>query len=332
MGVIMKQIRKHIDIFNCPACGADLKLLETKITCEKGHTYQINEQIPDFLTAAPSNSVEEKISAFYETTPFPDYEGLESINSLVAKAEKGGFAKLLDRTIPHNTNILEVGCGTGQLSNFLSYGQRNVFAVDFSHNSLKLAEAFRQRNNLENAGFYRMNLFNPCFKNGSFDLVICNGVLHHTADPKAGFDSIASMVKKNGYILLGLYNKYGRLTNDVRGMILKMFNGKPVNLDPRVRKAKLTGAKREAWIKDQYYNPHESRHTIGEVLNWLHDRGFEFVSSIPSSSGSSYEGKRNIFIKHWHGYGITRLVTQLGLLLKRDNEGGFFIVVGKRKR
>ena len=35
-----------------------------------------------------------------------------------------------------------------------------------------------------------MNLFKPCFKPEQFDVVLCNGVLHHTADPWGGFQSI----------------------------------------------------------------------------------------------------------------------------------------------
>lgn len=332
----MKQLVDHTSIFCCPACSADIVTQDGLIICKKGCTIEIKEGIPDFANVGSRdpvvNDIETRVNAFYESTPFPDYEGMESINSLVAKAEKGGFANLLDHRIPHNINILEVGCGTGQLSNFLSYGQRNVFGTDLSHNSLQLAESFRQRNNLEHAGFYKMNLFKPCFKEGSFDLVICNGVLHHTGDPRSGFTRIAPLVKKGGYILIGLYNKYGRLTNDVRKVILKMFNGKLVNIDPRVRKAKLTGAKLAAWIRDQYYNPHESRHTIGEVLHWIDAQGFEFVSSMPSATGSGYEGSKNIFTKHARGNALTRLVVQLGLIAKTDNEGGFFIVIAQRKR
>ena len=328
----MSHFSQNISFFNCPTCQADLQESKFGVTCDNGCSFDIVNKIPNLIVDEARDEIEEKIREFYEQTPFPDYEGLDSINTLVAKADKGGFAKLLDRVIPHNVNVLEVGCGTGQLSNFLSYGGRNIFAVDLSQNSLQLAESFRERNKLVHAGFYRMNLFQPCFKEESFDLVLCNGVLHHTKNPKEGFARIAPLVKKGGYILIGLYNKYGRLTTDLRGLILKIFNMKPVKIDPRVRKAKLSGSKLNAWIKDQYQNPHESRHTIGEVQSWIDEQGFEFVSSIPSPSGSSFEGKRDIFSKHSRGNPITRLVAQLGLLLKTDNEGGFFIVIAQRKR
>ena len=34
--------------------------------------------------------------------------------------------------------------------------------------------------------------------------------------------------------------------------------------------------KRESWFKDQYEHPHESKHTIGEVINWLELNNFDF--------------------------------------------------------
>ena len=52
-----------------------------------------------------------------------------------------------------------------------------------------------------------MNLFRPVFKAETFDVVICSGVLHHTSDPLTGFQSISKLVKKGGYIIIGLYNK-----------------------------------------------------------------------------------------------------------------------------
>ena len=38
------------------------------------------------------------------------------------------------------SKILEVGCGTGQLSNFLSRYNRKLFGIDLSESSLAMAE------------------------------------------------------------------------------------------------------------------------------------------------------------------------------------------------
>ena len=64
------------------------------------------------------------MKSFYEETPFPNYDDFDSVGSLIEKARQGRFAKLLDDQVPPGTRILECGCGTGQLTNFLSIANR----------------------------------------------------------------------------------------------------------------------------------------------------------------------------------------------------------------
>ena len=57
----------------------------------------------------------------------------------------------------------------------------------------------------------------------SFDLVISNGVLHHTAEPFRAFQTISGLVKPGGYILVGLYHRWGRLVTDFRRRVFRSF-------------------------------------------------------------------------------------------------------------
>ena len=84
--------------------------------------------------------VTEVVKSFYEENPCPNYEDVDSAWSLRRKAEEGIFARLLDEQIPYGARVLEIGCGTGQLSNFLGmrWG-RAVFGTDLCMNSLQLA-------------------------------------------------------------------------------------------------------------------------------------------------------------------------------------------------
>ena len=120
-----------------------------------------------------------------------------------------------------------------------------------------------------------MNLFKPVFKEETFDVVICNGVLHHTSDPLLGFESISKLVKKGGYIIIGLYNKYGRIFTDIRRSVFTISNENFKSLDSRVRDD-ISDKKKHTWYMDQYKNPHESKHTVDEVLSWFENNGFEY--------------------------------------------------------
>ncbi len=272
------------------------------------------------------------IKSFYEENPFPNYEDLDSIWSLRRKAEKGIFARLLEDQIPHRTRMLEVGCGTGQLSNFLAMSERTVFATDICLNSLKLGQNFKEKNKIDNVTFLQMDLFKPVFKLDSFDLVICNGVLHHTGDPFLGFQLISKLVKKGGFIIVGLYNTYGRIFTKIRGFIFKFSGDRFKFLDPRLRDKSLSYMRKYIWFMDQYKNPHESTHTIGEVLSWFDRTGFEFINSIPKSMAlESFSPKEELFKANPRGTRLDRFFIQLKMLLSGSREGGLFIMIGRKK-
>ena len=115
------------------------------------------------------------------------------------------------------------------------------------------------------------DIFDEIFYEEVFDFVICNGVLHHTKDPYGGFLNIIKSLKKEGYILVGLYNKIGRIRTKIRKYIYKLLGKKVIMiLDPVLRKTdKDSHDKINAWIKDQYQHPVESTHTFDEILKWF---------------------------------------------------------------
>jgi len=329
---------KNIDIFVCPKCKGNLKTTVREIECQKCHSkYEIKNGIPLFYYEEqenlPQKAVTSKMKAFYEKTPFPNYENTDDVPGLIQKAQRSIFAYLLNQLIPYNIRVLEVGCGTGQLANYLGIAHRSAFGADMCFNSLKLAQQFRDRNEIERTGFYQMNLFNPIFKEESFSFVICNGVLHHTGDPYGGFRSIAKLVKKDGYVIVGLYNKYGRITTDIRRLLFSFFGDRIKALDPRIRKNDINEIRKLTWFLDQYKNPHESKHTIDEVLGWFDQTGFEFVNSIPKISiFNKFNGKdEDLFEINSSGNLFERIMCQLILMLSGGGEeGGFFVMIGKR--
>ena len=256
----------------------------------------------------------------------------KKVSDLVKKAETGYYAKMLNDQIPFNINVLEVGCGTGQLTNYLGLAYRNVIGTDMCLNSLRLAEEFRSKNNINNSRFYQMNLFYPIFPENSFHLVICQGVLHHTSDPFGGFKSISKLVKKGGYIIIGLYNKYGRYITDLRRIFFKITKFRFKSIDPRLRNDDRGQSKRDAWINDQYKHPHESKHTIGEVLTWFEENNFEFVNAIPKLTPfNPITINEKLFNSNPKGNIVSHLIVQLSSITDGYREGGLFLMIGKKR-
>ena len=126
-----------------------------------------------------------------------------------------------------------------------------------------------------------------------FDVVISNGVLHHTENPKLAFIELSKYLKKEGYLVVGLYHRYGRIFTNIRQFLIKIFGNSFKFLDKNTTNKNFSVEKRFAWFMDQYKNPKESSHTFNEVLNWFNEANIEFVSSIPFSfPGNSLFNKK----------------------------------------
>lgn len=330
-------IEENMDILCCPKCNGDMEFIKNVLKCKYcNQMFSFENNVP--LLFYPNEwtegkDVTESIKAFYEETPFPNYDDFDNVGSLIDKSKRGVFAKLLDEQIPFGTRIIECGCGTGQLSNFLSVANRIVIGTDICLNSLKLAQDFKEKNELERIFFIQMNLFRPAFKGESFDLVISTGVLHHTSNPFLGFKTIANLVKPGGYILIGLYHKYGRVFTNIRRVIFKMTNDRLRFLDTRLDDTKLNIARKKTWFKDQYKNPHESKHTIGEVLEWFKKTGFSFIKSIPKMKiGESFSENEKLFKRDEIRGKAERFLKEIGMIFSNAKDGGFFIMIGKKNK
>ncbi|MGD2035417.1 MAG: methyltransferase domain-containing protein, partial [Bacteroidales bacterium] len=225
--IVPKHMVSQRDIFCCPVCRKNLTITEQFIKCKRcKKEFEIKNNIPLLFADNDHNGfdtdVTSKIKAFYEKSPFPNYDDIENLYTLIQKSKRSIFADMLEEQIPFNSRVLEIGTGTGQFSNFLGISQRYIFGADMTFNSLKLGEEFRARYNLDRVGFYQMNLFKPVFKENTFSYVLCLGVLHHTNNPFLGFKKISELVAPKGYIIVGLYNKYGRLITGFRKWIFRL--------------------------------------------------------------------------------------------------------------
>jgi len=314
------------DLLKYPKMGRAMRLFGDAYISEEDPTviFPIEEGvIRAFIPSEPTeDNIAQIIREFYERNPFPNYEEMENVGSLIEKSVSRGFPEMLNRAIPPNATVLEVGCGTGQLASFLSIANRRVLGVDLCLNSLRLAQRFKTDNDLLNVTFAQMNLFRLPLQPGKFDVVICTGVLHHTSDPLRGFRTLLPFVKPGGHVILGLYNRY-----------VKVFGEPIVSVDPYIRNYVVTSPKKHAWFMDQYCNPHESLHTMDEVLDWFDGNGIHFVRALPSTvfgSRFSLEYRRSLFDDESRGSYVDRLLSQLEQVLS-DTEGGLFIMIGRKK-
>jgi SAM-dependent methyltransferase len=305
---------------------------------DTNHVYPIEDAIPLLLAprvapGGPGNDVTAVVKDFHEANPFPRYDGIETRESLRQQVRASAIARLLDDQISKSARILDVGCGTGQMTNALAMAwARTVVGCDICRNSLKLAAGFRDRFAVDNAHFVQMNLFDPFFRKHSFDVVIADGVLHHTADAAAAFGAIQELVKPGGHAVIGLYNRFARLPTLWRRSLIHTLGDFAALLDGRLRRERDPG-RRQAWLMEQYRHPHETRHSIDEVMDWFERAGFDFVSCSPPIGDRELTEDDMLFEPQPKGTYLDRLSSELEMLLSGGADGGgSYIMIGRKRR
>ena len=297
-----------------------------EINFNENFEYKFFKDIPD-LFLEDGNSLTKIQSDFYNDVKFPNYDDVEDFGSLLDKSRRSIFVKKLDDEIPMGSNILEAGCGTGQMSIILSRYARQIYGIDLSKGSLIEAKKFINSNDIKSVHLFRMNIFKLFFEENTFDVIISNGVLHHTYNPKLAFSKLVRVLKPGGIIVIGLYHRYGRIIQKIRQILIKNFGDSFKFLDKRFRE-KISDKKKYAWFLDQYKNPSETTHTYLEVLNWFKVENIEFLSSIPFD----FNPENKLFQKREakNRFEIFLEEIFLSFNLKQISEGGFFVMIGKK--
>ena len=276
-----------------------------------------------------------KVTDFYSKTPFPNYKDNDDKQTILDKGNRNILAQKFKNFIGFKKKVLEVGCGTGQLSIYFSIGSNNnIVGFDPTLNSLKLAKNFAIKNEISNIDFVNADIFDDVLIDNYFDFIWCNGVLHHTKDPYKAFQIVSKSLKKEGYILVGLYNKIGRLRTILRKHMSKLFGVKFIEIfDPTLKNLKVSDEERKSWIQDQYFHPIESLHTLDEVLRWFKDNNIEYINSIPSSDFEFSQNYDELFKKNSIGTFYSRIINQIFMIFNRlGSDGGLFVVIGKKNK
>jgi ubiquinone/menaquinone biosynthesis C-methylase UbiE len=99
--------------------------------------------------------------------------------------------------------ILEIGCGTGELTAQLlkHFPNAAIFGIDVSSDMLNLAQQ-KLADYQPRLRLIKQNVTDLNFPKDTFDLIISSSVWHYLTDPKTVLEHIYRVLKPKGYLLI----------------------------------------------------------------------------------------------------------------------------------
>lgn len=131
---------------------------------------------------------------------------------------------------PPRLDVLVAGCGTNQAAVLAYTNPRSrVTGIDVSRSSLQHHAHLAQRYGLHNLDVRHLPIERVAELGTDFDLVVSTGVLHHMAQPAAGMQALAGVLRPHGVLAAMLYARNGRAGVD---MLAGAFRQMGLGQDP----------------------------------------------------------------------------------------------------
>jgi SAM-dependent methyltransferase len=192
-----------------PALSA---LLDQQVR-EPAEELRLHASVPA-LTAV-DDDVSRKVRQQYEENPYPRWGSTDPPRAPLS------FDHYLRRRLPASTfrnldkpqiDILVAGCGSGRhaIETAQKFSGASVLAVDLSRTSLAYAVRKTRAIGQGNITYGQADILALGSLGRSFDLIEASGVLHHLADPLAGWRVLLSLLRPGGFMTVGLYSKIAR--------------------------------------------------------------------------------------------------------------------------
>ncbi|MGY4402991.1 methyltransferase domain-containing protein [Bradyrhizobium sp. USDA 3315] len=270
------------------------------------------------------NSVSVDVMRQYEENPYPRWT-VNPLTAFAADRARGRTVATADQQAERD--ILIAGCGTGSHAIQIAqvYPNARLLAVDISRTSLAYARRKTREFGLRNIDYAQADILELGSIGRSFDSIESVGVLHHLADPLAGWRVLVSLLRPGGTMRIGLYSdlarrvivqardriaarNYRATADDIRRCRQDIFREadkwKP-----------LIGAKdfySMSGCRDLLFNVMEHRLTIPAIAAFLNEHGLSFEGFEPFDDPAVLDRFRKQFqgtadetnLDQWHRFEV----------------------------
>jgi 2-polyprenyl-3-methyl-5-hydroxy-6-metoxy-1,4-benzoquinol methylase len=280
-------------------------------------------------------AVEDKVSKLvqtqYEENPYPRWVKLEPAGAPRTAVEylrrRFPAVSLANAGDDGRSEILIAGCGTGQQSIGMAqiFQGARVLAVDLSLSSLSYALRKTQELGLTSIEYAQADLLELGSLQRQFTVIASVGVLHHLADPFAGWRVLLSRLRPGGFMNLGFYSEaarrnivaaqnfsaergYDATADNIRRCRQQFMNpDQQTNFAETLRSSDFYSM---STCRDLLFHAQEHRMTLTAIDKFLQDNGLLFVGfEIDRQVLRAYrqrfpDDRAATSLIHWHTFEI----------------------------
>jgi len=245
-------------------------------------------------TLAPvKNSVSLEVMRQYEENPYPRWT-INPLTAFAADQARGRIVATAERQA--QLDILIAGCGTGSHAIQIAqvYPNARLLAIDISLSSLAYARRKTRELGLRNIEYGQADILELGAIDRTFDHIESVGVLHHLAEPTAGWRVLVSLLRPGGRMRIGLYSELARrVIVEARTRIAARGYRATADDIARCRQdiireadhwRMLIGAKdfySMSGCRDLLFNVMEHRFTLPQIAAFLNDHDLSFLAFEP---------------------------------------------------
>jgi SAM-dependent methyltransferase len=205
----------------CPADGQPLalddsrceagELVDGALTCRMGHRYAVTGGVPRLLStetlAEAAKMTQQSFSAKWKRIPDFGHEDASREIYVNWYLQRYGFGTIerLREFLADKRTVLDAGTGLGR--DALLYGENTpgqVFALDMSES---IDFAYQHVGHLPNVHLLQADLTALPFREGFFDYVASDQVLHHTPNTARSFKYLTGYLAPGAQIAVYVYKK-----------------------------------------------------------------------------------------------------------------------------
>jgi len=298
------------------------------------------EELEQQASISRLTTIEDDVSLLvqeqYEQNPYPRWV------KPAPPPEPTSFDGYLRRVFPlaefrplgksQSIDVLIAGCGTGQHS--IEVAQRwkgtRMLAVDLSLKSLSYAKRQTRALGLDNITYAQADILKLGSLDRTFDVIEAAGVLHHLAEPAAGWRVLTSLLRDRGFLFLGLYSEVARRDIVSARAFIADRGYRPIPADIRRCRQELMDAAEGSALRnvtqtsdfasasecrDLLFHGQEHRTTLPDIKAALAENGLTFLGfEIDGWARQRYatqfpDDPARTNLDHWHAYELENPLT-----------------------